>query len=56
MHLFPGEQLALSSFKEASTGNLSDDAINEKYAKGDVRRGRRGSDASGCPALRATGS
>lgn len=37
MNLFPGEELALSGNAEQSTVSSSDEAINQKYIKGDVR-------------------
>lgn len=37
MNLLPGEELALSGNAEQSTDSSSDEAINEKYIKGDVR-------------------
>lgn len=37
MNLFPGEELALSGNAEQSTDSSSDEAINQKYIKGDVR-------------------
>jgi hypothetical protein len=37
MSLLPGEELALSGNAEQSTDSSSDEAINQKYIKGDVR-------------------
>ncbi|MGF7208335.1 hypothetical protein GGE65_002920 [Skermanella aerolata] len=37
VNLFPGEEINLTKFQLSSTVVMSDEKINEKYAKGDVR-------------------